>query len=106
MSHHILAKFAFLAPTLVGTALPILAIGVPEPATPRLGEGTDLGAIVVQALRAAGEIEEDRDRSFFLIDLARFHSRAGDRVVAQEAAQQALQSGRAIRNPIRRAEVL
>ena len=105
MRHHTLAKFAFLVSALVGTVLPILVLGAPELSAPRSGEGPDLGAIVQHALQAAGEIEEGQNKSVVLLDLARFQLRTGAREAAKEATRQAIQSGRAIRSPIRSFEV-
>src|SRR5947209_2642547 len=106
MHQHILAKFAFVASALIGTVSPILVHGAPEPSAPRSGEGPDLGATVQQALQAAREVEEGRNKSVVLLDLARFQLHTGARESAKEATRQAIQSGRAIQSPIRRAGVL
>jgi tetratricopeptide (TPR) repeat protein len=106
MHHHILATSTPLAPAFIGTILPILALSGPDPSVPRSGEGPELEAIVQRALRAAKEIDEGQDKVFVLLDLARFQLRTGARESAKEATRQAIESGRAIREPLRRARTL
>ena len=106
MRHHTLAKLTFLVSALIGTVLPILVLGASEPSASQSGEGADLGPIVQQALQAAGEMEEGQNKCLVLLDLARFQLGTGARQAAKEATRQAIQSGRAIRSPIRRAGVL
>src|SRR5262245_29129998 len=74
---HFPARLALPISALLGTCWPILVHGAPGPPAPRPGDGPDVGAIVQQALRAAGEVEEGRDRSLVLLDLARFQLLTG-----------------------------